>query len=670
MKKIIIAVVTALLASVNLKITGDWQAGLTLAPSSKLFKILNEFIQPFTNINLIQYTCNFAIVLGLLKFLNVNKNNIISTVAKIFNLLYAVVLAIFLDYGVLFSENSVNTYIYSKLRLGVVGINIIGISMIFYLLIESIEIFLLTKSMTKNISINNYIFSFWKYFFFLFVCWLPYIIILYPGTINHDFINQLNEFFGHGSWVRDDYPIGWYLIRENPFSITNQHNFFVTLFYGFNFKVGLTVFHSVGAGMFINTLVQIILMISVLTYSLLTFYRLGMSKKILNFFADFMAFFPMLPVICVFLTKNNLYTPFILLSILLVANALNDKQLFKNKKWWLFFIVSMMGQLMTEKYAIYIVFVVGIIIMITQLKVRIARELSLTMIGSVITFVVIQSLLFNILKVPNGDPIEGQAVMIQSTALYVKEFPKDITKDRYNTINKAFAVKNLPKLYSPGISDPVKSSGGKKIGLEKNGTFNQHLNKQWVEGYKYRSVTKKEYDDYKKVWLKLALRHPEIVFIAFMNQSYRYLDIVSTQGTATSGWSAPYDSINVAQFPIELIINKKLTIINYTNYFVKTRAAIVTIYNILCKIPPFSLLLNGNIFIFVTILIFLVLIAAKMYEKSMLIFSFLLQVPIFMLSPVNGSQRYMYPFFFATIIMIGLAYCWLSLSKRKNRKVK
>ena len=103
MKKIIIAVVTALLASVNLKITGDWQAGLTLAPSSKLFKILNEFIQPFTNINLIQYTCNFAIVLGLLKFLNVNKNNIISTVAKIFNLLYAVVLAIFLDYGLLFS---------------------------------------------------------------------------------------------------------------------------------------------------------------------------------------------------------------------------------------------------------------------------------------------------------------------------------------------------------------------------------------------------------------------------------------------------------------------------------------------------------------------------------------------------------------------------------------
>ena len=96
----------------------------------------------------------------------------------------------------------------------------------------------------------------------------------------------------------------------------------------------------------------------------------------------------------------------------------------------------------------------------------------------------------------------------------------------------------------------------------------------------------------------------------------------------------------------------------------------MTIYNIFCKIPPFSLLLNGNIFIFVTILIFLTLIAAKMYEKSVLIFGFLLQVPIFMLSPVNGSQRYMYPFFFATIIMIGLAYCWLSLSKRKNRKVK
>ena len=670
MKKTFVAAGTALLASVNLRTTGNWQAGLALAPSSKAFKILNEFIQPFTNINLIQYICNFVIVLGLLKFLDHNKDNIISTVAKIFNLLYAIVLAIFIDYGVLFSEDSVNTYIYSKLRLGVVGINIIGISIIFYILIESIEICILTKLTKKNISINNYDFSFWRYFLLLFACWLPYIIILYPGTINHDFINQLNEFFGHGSWVRDDYPIGWYLVARNPFSITNQHNFFVTLFYGFNFKMGLTVFHSGAVGMFISTLVQVILMIGVLTYGLLTFYRLGMSQKVLNFFAAFMAFFPMLPIICVFLTKNNLYTPFILLSMLLVANALNNKRLFKSKKWWLMFIISMMGQLMTEKYAIYVIAVVGIIVILTQLRVKIMREISLTMIGTVITFVLIQSLLFNVLRVPNGDPIEGQAVMIQSTALYVKEFPKDMTKNQYNTINKAFVVKNLPKLYNPGISDPVKSSGGKKIGLEKNGTFNQHLNNKWVEGYRYRSVTKKEYDEYKKVWLKLALKHPEVVFVAFMNQSYKYLDIVSTQETGINGWSAPYDSINVSHFPTELIINKKTTIINHTKYFVKARAAIMTIFNIFCKIPPFSLLLNGNIFIFVTILTFLILIAARMYKKSIIIFGFLLQVPIFMLSPVNGSQRYMYPFFFATVIMVGLVYCWINFSEKENRRVK
>lgn len=669
MKKIVYAIIIALLASINLKVTETWQAGLNLKQTSKIFKILNEAIQPFTNINLLVYMGSFIIILGLLNYDNNSKNRYnFSIIAKILNIIYSVVLAVFIDYGKLFYLNSVNIYVYSKIRLLVLILNVIGLSIIFYLSVKSIENIILTKSIFKSQESQK--FKFLNYFLLIFICWLPYIIILYPGTRSPDIVNQLNEFFGHGSWVRDDYPIGWYLIHKPPFSITNQHNFFVTLFYGFNFKIGLNVFHSAGVGLFISTLIQILLMITVLTYGLLTFYRLKMPHKILNSFAAFLALFPMLPIICVFLTKNNIYTPFILLSILLIANALNKKQLFNSKKWWLIFIASLVGQLLTEKYAIYIILFVGLINLITQFKIKNALRISLTMIVTVIIFTIFQSSLFSYLNVPVGDPIEGQSIMIQSTALYIKEFPKDMTNAQYSTINKAFVVKNLPKLYNPIISDPVKSSGGKKIGLEKDGTFNQHLNKQWVEGYRYRSVTKKEYDNYKKVWFKLALRHPEIVFIAFMNQSYRYLDITSTQGTGVNGWMIPYNSINVSQFPTELIINKKPVIINYTNYFVKTRATIMTIYNIFCKIPPFSLLLNGNIFIFVTILIFLTLIAAKMYEQSMLIFGFLLQVPIFMLSPVNGSQRYMYPFFFATIIMIGLAYCWLSLSKRKNRKVK
>ena len=62
MKKIVYAIIIALLASINLKVTETWQAGLNLKQTSKIFKILNEAIQPFTNINLLVYIGSFITI--------------------------------------------------------------------------------------------------------------------------------------------------------------------------------------------------------------------------------------------------------------------------------------------------------------------------------------------------------------------------------------------------------------------------------------------------------------------------------------------------------------------------------------------------------------------------------------------------------------------------------
>lgn len=669
MKRIVYANIISLFASVNLVVNNTWQAGLSLASSSILYKFLNEFIQPFTNINLLVFLLFFFAVFALLKYIGKNKKYVqISWGAKLLNGLYAFILAACVDYNILNSVNSINLYLYSTLRLFVLLISIIGISAVAYLIINALTFMLGVNTQRINSNKKESItFSYLKYFLIILICWLPYVIILYPGTRNPDTVNQLLEFFNHGNWVRDDYPIGWYLLGKNPFTISNQHNFFVTLLYGTNFKIGLNVFHSAGIGLFISTCLQVLLMVSVLTYALLTFSRMEMPRKVINYFAAFFALFPMLPIICVFLTKNILYTSAILWSILLVANALYNSEYFKKWQWWSLFTLSLIFQLMTEKYAIYIVAFTAILTFILWIKTKVAIKLSLTMIGTVLLFSVFQNGLFNILNVPNGDPIEGQAVMIQSTALYVKEFPKDLTKQDRKILNKVFVLKNLPRLYIPGMSDPVKSSGGKKIGLRENGSFDQHLRKNWVEGYRYRTVTKQELNNYKKTWIKLATKHPEVVFVAFMNQGYRYLDITSTQETSVNAWNIPYDSLNVAQTSTKLIVDHKPVVIDYTRHFIKIRKMFMVVFNVFDKVPPFSLILNGNIYICIAILTFLVLLGLKYYKESMVIFSFILQAPIFMLSPVNGSQRYMYPFFFAGGIIIGLAYCWLRSYSNDNK---
>lgn len=669
MKRIIYASIVSLFASVNLVVNNTWQAGLSLTSSSIVFRILNELVQPFTNINLLFFLLFFFAVFSLSKYIDRNKEFIrISWIAKLLSGLYAIILSVCIDYDILDSTNSTNLYLYSSLRLCVLLLSIVGMGLVFYLVIEALT--LLVGMNTEKIGVskkNTTNFSYLKYFIVMLACWLPYIIILYPGTRNPDTINQLLEFFNHGDWVRDDYPIGWYLLGRNPFTISNQHNFFVTLLYGTNFKLGLNVFHSAGIGLFISTCLQVVLMVSVLIYALLTFSRMRMPKKVINVFTAFFALFPMLPIICVFLTKNILYASAILWSILLVVNALYDNEYFERWQWWSLFILSLVFQLMTEKYAIYIIIFTAILILALWIKEKLGIKLSLTMIGTSLLFLIFQSGLFNALNVPSGDPIEGQAVMIQSTALYVKEFPKDLTKQDKKTLNRVFVLKNLPKLYTPGISDPVKSSGLKKIGLKEDNSFDQHLRKNWIEGYRYRTVTKQELNNYKKTWLRLAMRHPEVVFVAFMNQGYKYLSLTNTQETCVNGWNTPYDSFNVAQTSTKIIIDHKPVIIDYTSHFVRIREMLTVVFNVFDKIPPFSLVLNGNIYICISILIFLVLLGLKYYKESIVVFSFILQAPIFMLSPVNGSQRYMYSFFFAGGILVGLAYCWLHNHRNNSR---
>lgn len=662
MKKIIYACIISLFASINLVVNNStWQAGLSLPSSSIVFKILNEVIQPFSNINQLTFLVLFFVTLILLKYIVKNKKYVhIAWIARLLSSLYAFMLSICIDYNILSSANYTNLYLYSYFRLCVLLISIIGTSLIFYLIIKALTIFIEVSARkiddSKKGSVN---FSYLKYFLIILVCWIPYIIILYPGTKNFDTTNQLFEFFNHGNWVRDDYPIGWYLLGKDPFTISNQHNFFVTLLYGTNFKIGLNIFHSAGIGLFISACLQVLLMVAVLTYALLTFSRMKMPQKVVNYFAAFFALFPMLPIICIYLTKNILYTSAVLWSILLVVNSLYNSGYFKKWQWWILFILSLIFQLMTEKYSIYIVVFIAILVLILWIKTKMGIKLSLTMIGTVLLFSICQNSLFGVLNVPNSDPIEGQAVMIQSTALYVKEFPKDLTKQDRKVLNRVFVLKNLSRLYTPGLSDPVKSSGSKKIGLKENNSFDQHIRRNWVEGYRYRTVTKQDLNDYKKTWLRLAMKHPEVIFVAFMNQGYKYLDITSTQATSVNGWNTSYDSMNVAQYPSKLIINHRPVVVDYTKHFNKTRRGFAVLFNIFDKISPFSLVLNGNIYICISILIFLVLLGLEYYKESIVIFSFILQVPLFMLSPVNGCQRYMYPFFFAGAILIGLAYCWL-----------
>ncbi len=623
---------------------------------------VRQYLQPFLNINILTYLIYFVVCMLLLSYLsrNLYKSRILF---KVFSGIYSIVLALCTEYGTIAKEANIFSYLYNWKFLIIFLMVVIAWATFFYLVLEALIVYI---KKGHNINIGNSNINWRKWFCIILICWLPYIIILYPGTTNPDTINQLLEFFNHGNWVRDDYPIAWYIVPDNPFTISNQHNFLVTLFYGMNFKLGISLFHNAGIGVFINSIFQIIGLVAILTYALVTFSRLGMNNLFLRCFGIFFALFPMLPMIGMFLGKNVLYSIFLTWSFLLVVNALKQPKLFKESRWNIYLFLSLLGQLAVEKYAIYIIAFMAILVPVLFWRKNFTKKLVITMLGSLIGFLVVQGAIFEALHVPNGDPIEGKSVMIQSTALYQKYHPNDMTDYQKKVINKVFVQKNLANLYTPGLSDPVKSSGGKKIGLQPNGSFNQHLNKNFVEGYRYRTVTANDIKNYNKVWLQLMLKHPMILFEAFMGQGCGYLDLQARQGDISV--NTPADALNVAQVHHEIPIGSKSYTIDYTRHCQRLRKLIAGIYNVCSKIPPFAFLLNGNYLINISVICFLLVLGTGMYEEALTILPILLQVPIFMLSPVNGSQRYMYPFFFTTFIVLGIVFCWKKTKNKESRK--
>ena len=619
--------------------------GLSSFIKANISKQLNDitiFLNAFMQANLLVYILLAFYLYSLMRYMTGKKQSL-KPVAKFFNGLYSFVLSLCINYGALTRNNQVDAYLHSSIGLIVLLVKTIALTVVIYLTINSLVIKIqglnFAKLMTEREDQTKV--SYLRWFLIILICWLPYIFILYPGTTNADTNNQFMEFFGHGNQVRDIYPIGWYLVGKHPFTISNQHNFLVTLFYGSNLKIGVQLFHNAGIGIFLSSFAQIIFLVGLYTYSLGLFKRLGMSDKLIKIFGWFYALFPMSPIITQFLTKNVLYSEFLLWMILLLAGFIKDFHL--SKKWLLAFSLSVLGQLATEKYGLYIVafmLVVGLICAKWQKQVL---KVVLCAFCMTVLFVGGQKIVFSSLHVPDGDPIEGQALMLQSTALYQKEYGNTLSAKDNKIINRVFVQKNLVQLYLPYRDDFVKSSGAKVKGFK--------------TGYRYKTVTKADIQAYKHLWPKLMMKHPMVLFEATMSQGYGYLDVLSLQSPTTAQTAS--DSLNLSA-PLVDIPNGKETIhIDYLNRQLPLKKLLAGLFDTFSKLVPFSILLNGNAVLCLTILAFLLLIAEGLYKESLLILPALLQVPIIMMSPVNNNQRYMYTFFLMLAVVLGLTTVWI-----------
>lgn len=311
---------------------------------------------------------------------------------------------------------------------------------------------------------------------FVFICWLPYLIALYPGNILYDAGTMLEQFFGY-----------------EP--LTNHHPYFQILFLGTFVKFGCFL-GSEAAGLFLYVLLQVFAFIAVLSYMLDVLRKIGIQKKILYFLIAFYTFIPIFPIYAMSVGKNSNFAIAFLLLIVFMFEVIRSAETFVHNRIKMILlpvILILLCLFRNEGLAIVLACLPCFIFMAKKYW----KAFGAVFAGVLLFMVCWFKWILPLAGVGNGSVAEALSIPFMQTARCVYYYGEEMSEEEKEAIDHIIEFDTLAERYLPEFSDRVK------------------------ERYN-NNATKEELQAYFKVWGGQMLEHPLTYVDAVLNKSYGY----------------------------------------------------------------------------------------------------------------------------------------------------
>lgn len=473
----------------------------------------------------------------------------------------------------------------------------------------------------------------------IFLTWVPYVLAIFPGAAGWDLAMQVQEVVDNkGHLARehvfapsDVYPIAHYLVEEGHGLLTNQHNFFLTMIYGGVAKYSLQWFDSFVPGVAFLAVTQMLFTIFAFAYTLkvLGKYVKNTVIKLVAFLIVEISF--LIPISGMDLNKNALFAAAFVLFLGIVITYLKGDN--STGTFWLLLITTVVI-LIAVKFG-WMIIAAELVIAIFYKSLRKPFILALGI--PLIIFKVSLAVLFSTGVVIEDDPIEAKGIQIQQVALYLREYPDDISRKDKAALNKIFNLKVAADTYNPNNTDPVKSSG--------------YYDKF---SYRFRTMKAKYWDGFNGIWLRMFAKHPSVFIRAAALKFYSYFDVFSPQirdltvtlpdfnlkGEELDGVKHGQPNDNVFRNFLDRLIHQDKGVI--------------------------SLLNSGVWFNVLGLIIIGAIIYRWAWHSLLIIMPFGVQMAAMIVSPLNGSTRYSLGFIFAFFAIVMLLFA--DQSVRNNKK--
>lgn len=302
---------------------------------------------------------------------------------------------------------------------------------------------------------------------FIFLCWLPILICLFPGTCSNDTWGQITQFVTG--------------------SFSDHHPIFDTIFIA-GIIVTLHNFMRWHLAMFLYVILQAVLTSLSFAYGLVYADRtLCLRKRTVAFALLFFSLFPVYPACAQGISKDALFSwVFVLFFIHYIEVVRTRGDAFLSARFNVRFLLLVVLCCLTKKVGAYVV-LASLFFLPFAFRKNALRCIAHLAFAAVFALVVMPFSL-SLLGIQPGGQQEKYSLPFQQTARYVSLYGDEIPDDEKEIISKVLDYSNLPSQYNPVNADPVK-------------------------GYSQRGEDS-DYTEYLKVWAKEGLRHPGAYFDA------------------------------------------------------------------------------------------------------------------------------------------------------------
>jgi hypothetical protein len=449
------------------------------------------------------------------------------------------------------------------------------------------------------------------------LCYLPYLIAFYPGVMCYDPANQIREVMGMHTRYMDSV-----VLLDPSMTITNFNPIIHTLLIGGCFKLGYEI-GNVNIGLFLYTIIQTIILISALSYSIYYMKKEGIANKLLYIALVVFALVPVFPFYAVATVKDTIFSALLLLYIIKLYDIIRHNQ--NTKDYVYLFIISLLVILFRNNGIYTILLSMPFLLLSVKDK---RKPIVVTLITLIACHVGYGKVLLPTLKISNTSVREVLSIPFQQTARLVKYHGDNIKAKDVEIIDNLLIYDTLGERYVPYISDPVKNLYNKE-------------------------ATGEDLKNYFEVWFKYLWKYPVVYVDATISNIYGYFYPNTSKWYFYSDYNTKLEE---AGFDYSY---------NNLDEFRRTLSHIAYNYP---YVPVIGMFLNIGFIVWIYFISVGILLVNKKAKYITVLLPALSLILVCVASPVNTYFRYAQPFIFSLPVVLFLLYEILDKEKKKYSK--